>query len=207
MRRAWPGSTPKSPSLPGTTTDSTSAENSKRSGETSSNLTVSAIFYPSHLAEPGNPVPDRAPVSFRHVEPVDLGRGEPPQFLMFVAEPEFPLSHRQNAEGHDQHCAGGEHRVAPAIEQVADLGRDPQFLLQLPLQAGNRVLTCLQAAAGQLPLVALVLQQNDLAADQAYALDGNRPDRRRTGRHPDPAYAASAIFCALATASSIVPTM
>src|SRR5688572_5215815 len=202
MRRAWPGSTPKSPSVPGTTTDSTSAENSKRSGETSSNLTVSAIFHPSqlerfppkwipvrrkktrplHLAEPrvansGNPVPDRAPVSFRHVEPVHLGRGEPPQFLMFVAEPEFPLSHRQNAEGHDQHRAGGEHRVAPAIEQIADLGRDPQLFLQLPRQAGNRVLTSLQAAAGQLPLVALVLQENDLAADQAYALDGNRPER------------------------------
>src|SRR5262245_21788561 len=167
MRRAWPGSTPKSPSVPGTTTDSTSAENSKRSGETSSNLTVSAILHPSNLAKPGCPIPDPAPVSFRHFEPVNLGRRAPPQLAMVVAERQCPLSHRQNAERHDQHLAGGEHRIAPAIKQIADLGRDPQLLFQFPLQAENRILPCFETPAGQLPLVALILQKNHFGADQA----------------------------------------
>src|SRR5258708_23597172 len=46
MKRAWPGSTPKYPSVPGTTTISTSSERSSFSGETSSNLTLSAIPVP-----------------------------------------------------------------------------------------------------------------------------------------------------------------
>ena len=43
MKSAWPGSTPKLPSSPGTTTMATSSESSSFSGETSSNLTLSAI--------------------------------------------------------------------------------------------------------------------------------------------------------------------
>src|SRR5580658_8343741 len=43
MNGAWPGNTPKLPSAPGTTTMSTSSETRIFSGETSSNLTRSAI--------------------------------------------------------------------------------------------------------------------------------------------------------------------
>src|SRR6185437_3451718 len=43
MNSAWPGSTPKSPSPPGTTTIPTASESSSFSGETSSNCSLSAI--------------------------------------------------------------------------------------------------------------------------------------------------------------------
>ena len=44
IRGAWRGSTPKSPSAPGTTTMSTCCESKRRSGETSSNSTLSAAM-------------------------------------------------------------------------------------------------------------------------------------------------------------------
>src|ERR1700688_487184 len=43
MSRECPGSTPKLPSVPGTTTMSTASDSSSLSGETSSNCTLSAI--------------------------------------------------------------------------------------------------------------------------------------------------------------------
>src|SRR6266700_2025888 len=57
----WPGRTPKLPSLPGTTTISTSAETMSRSGVTNSNWTRSAIIHLCH------------PVG---LQPTDLIRGE-----------------------------------------------------------------------------------------------------------------------------------
>src|SRR5271166_1554659 len=45
MSSEWPGSTPKLPSVPGTTTMSTASESSSFSGETSSNCTLSAIAW------------------------------------------------------------------------------------------------------------------------------------------------------------------
>src|SRR5665213_1176362 len=46
MSSACPGSTPKLPSPPGTTTMATSSESSSFSGDTSSNFTLSAIGFP-----------------------------------------------------------------------------------------------------------------------------------------------------------------
>ena len=65
---------------------------------------------------------------------------------MFIAQPKFPLRHRQDAECHDQDLSAGKHRIAPAIDEVPDLGFDPQLFRQLPLQAGNRILPRLKPA-------------------------------------------------------------
>ena len=94
---------------------------------------------------------------------------------MFVAEPEFPIAHRLDAEGDDQNLAGRKDGIAPAIQQRPDLDLDPQLFLQFALEARNRIFTILQPPTGQFPLVTLVLQENDLPSDQAHTLDRHRP--------------------------------
>src|SRR6185312_14836803 len=73
MKSAWPGSTPKLPSLPGTTTMSTASDSNSRSGETSSNCTLSAMFLPrSPCFAPCGGGPHPSP----NLSPLPNGRGE-----------------------------------------------------------------------------------------------------------------------------------
>src|SRR5216683_2963947 len=93
---AWPGRTPKLPSLPGTTTISTSAERMRRSGVTNSNWTRSAIRR--HLAGLVDGLLDRAD----HVE-----RGFGHLVILAGDDPLEPLD--RVFEGDKDAGAAGEH--------------------------------------------------------------------------------------------------
>nr|BFF17313.1 hypothetical protein GCM10025730_08340 [Promicromonospora thailandica] len=102
---------------------------------------------------------DGGAVTVGHHEVRDLAGAHEDELLVLVAEGGCGVAVVRGEVGDDEDVSVREDLVDPGVERLADRGAPAELLLDLALEARRRVLTGLELAAGQLPLVALVAQQ------------------------------------------------
>ena len=107
------------------------------------------------------PTPDRRSIALGHRQIVELLDGKKPDFLVLVARRYLLGRDISTSVGHDDDLDLAANVVEPAIEDGLDDDRETDLLANLANHACGRVLTRLELAAGELPFVAFVAQEND----------------------------------------------
>jgi hypothetical protein len=97
---------------------------------------------------------------------------------VLLAHADRPVALVTATIAHDHHLATRPDLVHPAVEQLDGGDIDRQFLANLAHDAHRRGFAGLEPAAGQLPFLALVLEQDDAVADENDSLHRHGKDRR-----------------------------
>ena len=127
-------------------------------------------------------------VGFGQADPIEFFHGEKVEGEIFVAEFQFGGGGISRAAvDEDEHLDGVEDADLGSLQEAAHLDGDVEFFFYLTGQAEGDVFLFPELAAGQVPLPAFVLQEDDLVVDKTDPFNGYRVAKRKVVGRDNPA--------------------
>ena len=134
-------------------------------------------------------------VRFGQADPIEFIHGEEAEGKIFVAELQVGgVSAGGAAIDEDEHVDGAEDADLGGVQEAAHLYGDVELFFYFAGEAEGDVFLLSEFAAGQVPLVAFVLQEDDLVVDKADPFNGYRIAVREVIGRYDPAQGSEEQF-------------